>query len=333
MPRVQRYTVAAAGPQSGWARRPSVRLSAGPAGAVRCSAERPSEGELGWLRPLSRVIARTCLPLEFGRPMPVVARGEGVWIEDTSGRRYLDAMSGGSMAATLGHGRRDIVAAARAQAETLAFVHNERLTNPAQERLAEELVDVAPGGVRARPVHRERRRRERDGDPDRSQLPRRARRDRAMAGDLAGAGVPRPDAPDPRAHRPSGDARSVRALPAPAPAHPAEHLAIRPLRRSGPRRAGRGARRGGSRERLRLLLRADQRRRSPRVHAAPSFLGRTGRAARTTWLPRVLRRGGDRRRPHRAMVRGRRDGVHARHHRDGEGTRSGIRRDRRGARS
>jgi len=86
------------------------------------------------------------LPLEFGRPMPVVARGEGVWIEDTSGRRYLDAMSGGSMAATLGLGRRDIVAAARAQAETLAFVHNERLTNPAQEQLANELVDVAPEG-------------------------------------------------------------------------------------------------------------------------------------------------------------------------------------------
>jgi hypothetical protein len=78
--------------------------------------------------------------------MPVVARGEGVWIEDTSGRRYLDAMSGGSMAATLGLGRRDIVAAARAQAETLAFVHNERLTNPAQEQLANELVDVAPEG-------------------------------------------------------------------------------------------------------------------------------------------------------------------------------------------
>src|SRR5688500_18626976 len=91
------------------------------------------------------------LPLELGRPMPVVARGEGVWIEDTSGRRYLDAMSGGSMAATLGHGRSDIVAAARAQAETLAFVHNERLTNPAQERLAREPVEVAPEGfTRAR---------------------------------------------------------------------------------------------------------------------------------------------------------------------------------------
>src|SRR5947208_17104177 len=55
-------------------------------------------------------------------------------------------MSGGSMAATLGHGRRDLVAAARVQAEKLAYVHNERLTNPAQERLAHELVSLAPDG-------------------------------------------------------------------------------------------------------------------------------------------------------------------------------------------
>src|SRR5436190_13015227 len=83
--------------------------------------------------------------------MPVVVRGEGVWIEDEAGRRYLDAMSGGSMAATLGHGRRDIIAAARAQSETLPFVHNERLTNPTQEHLARALVEVAPDGfTRAR---------------------------------------------------------------------------------------------------------------------------------------------------------------------------------------
>ena len=86
------------------------------------------------------------LPLEFKRSYPVLVRGEGVWVEDASGRRYLDAMSGGSMAATLGHGRRDIIAAARAQAEKLAYVHNERLTNPAQEQLAHELAGLAPKG-------------------------------------------------------------------------------------------------------------------------------------------------------------------------------------------
>ena len=86
------------------------------------------------------------LPLELDRRYPVVVRGDGVWVEDADGRRYLDAMSGGSMAATLGHGRHDLVAAARAQAEKLAYIHNERLTNPAQERLAHELVSLAPEG-------------------------------------------------------------------------------------------------------------------------------------------------------------------------------------------
>jgi adenosylmethionine-8-amino-7-oxononanoate aminotransferase len=86
------------------------------------------------------------LPPELERRYPVVVRGEGVWLEDSEGKRYLDAMSGGSMAATLGHGRRDLAEAARKQAEQLAYVHNERLTNPQQERLARELVEVAPEG-------------------------------------------------------------------------------------------------------------------------------------------------------------------------------------------
>ena len=85
-------------------------------------------------------------PLELDRPYPVVVRGEGAWVEDSAGRRYLDAMSGGSMAATLGHGRRDLIDVARNQAQRLAYVHNELLTNPWQERLARELVEVAPEG-------------------------------------------------------------------------------------------------------------------------------------------------------------------------------------------
>jgi adenosylmethionine-8-amino-7-oxononanoate aminotransferase len=86
------------------------------------------------------------LPPEFDRRYPMIVRGDGVWVEDSAGRRYLDAMSGGSMALTLGHGRRDLIEAARAQAEKLAFLHNERLTNPAQEQLARELTSVAPEG-------------------------------------------------------------------------------------------------------------------------------------------------------------------------------------------
>src|SRR5947209_4778522 len=87
------------------------------------------------------------LPPEFDRRYPMIVKGDGVWVEDSEGRRYLDAMSGGSMALTLGHGRHDLIEAARAQAQKLAFIHNERLTNPAQERLAHELMSVAPQGL------------------------------------------------------------------------------------------------------------------------------------------------------------------------------------------
>jgi adenosylmethionine-8-amino-7-oxononanoate aminotransferase len=86
------------------------------------------------------------LPPELDRRYPVIVKGEGVWLEDSTGRRYLDSMSGGSMAATLGHGRRDIIDVAAEQAQRLAFVHNERLTNPPQEELAKQLVSVAPEG-------------------------------------------------------------------------------------------------------------------------------------------------------------------------------------------
>src|SRR6266513_5382318 len=90
--------------------------------------------------------ATRVFPLELDRRYPVVVSGDGAWVEDSTGKRYLDAMSGGSMAATLGHGRRDIIAAAAQQASRLSYVHNERLTNPAREQLADELIAVAPEG-------------------------------------------------------------------------------------------------------------------------------------------------------------------------------------------
>jgi adenosylmethionine-8-amino-7-oxononanoate aminotransferase len=87
------------------------------------------------------------LPPDLNRRYPAAVRGDGVWVEDGAGRRYLDAMSGGSMALTLGHGRGDIIDAMRRQAGRLAYVHSERLTNPLQEALARELAQVAPAGL------------------------------------------------------------------------------------------------------------------------------------------------------------------------------------------
>jgi len=86
------------------------------------------------------------LPLALDHLYPIAVRGDGVWVEDSAGRRYLDAMSGGSMALTLGFGHPEIVAAMRSQAESLAYVNGERFTNPVREKLARELMTVAPEG-------------------------------------------------------------------------------------------------------------------------------------------------------------------------------------------
>ena len=74
---------------------------------------------------------------------PNVDRGEGVRLFLTDGRELLDACSGGAMVTCLGHGVREIVDAAAAQAERIAYVYNHHFTNDAQERLAERLLATA----------------------------------------------------------------------------------------------------------------------------------------------------------------------------------------------
>lgn len=74
---------------------------------------------------------------------PNIERGEGVRLYRTDGRELLDACSGGAMVACLGHGVREIVDAAAAQAERLSYVYNHHFTNEAQERLAARLIETA----------------------------------------------------------------------------------------------------------------------------------------------------------------------------------------------
>ncbi len=83
---------------------------------------------------------------ELDRPYPLIVRGRGVWMEDRDGTTYLDAISGGAMVTSLGHGPNPAIAAAAAQAEEISFIYNQQFTSPAQEALAEELCDVAPAG-------------------------------------------------------------------------------------------------------------------------------------------------------------------------------------------
>ena len=83
---------------------------------------------------------------ELDRRYPLIERGEGVWLYDAAGTSYLDAVGGGAMVASIGHGVPELVEAARAQAARVSFVYNQQFTSPAQEQLADELTGLAPEG-------------------------------------------------------------------------------------------------------------------------------------------------------------------------------------------
>jgi adenosylmethionine-8-amino-7-oxononanoate aminotransferase len=87
------------------------------------------------------------LPQNLDRDYPVIVRGEGCVLYDSSGATYLDGAAGGVSACCVGHGVMPIVEAMAAQAGKLAFASLSLFTTEPQQRLAEELVSFAPPGI------------------------------------------------------------------------------------------------------------------------------------------------------------------------------------------
>ena len=80
------------------------------------------------------------------RTPPVAVRGEGMFLTDASGKRYLDA-SGGAAVSCLGHGHPDVIAAIHEQVDRLAYAHTSFFTTEVAETLADELVRTGPPGT------------------------------------------------------------------------------------------------------------------------------------------------------------------------------------------
>jgi adenosylmethionine-8-amino-7-oxononanoate aminotransferase len=79
-------------------------------------------------------------------PVPTIARGEGVYIYDTEGRRYLDGLAG-LFVVQAGHGRAELAEAAYKQAQELAFFPIWSYAHPKAVELAERLANYAPGDL------------------------------------------------------------------------------------------------------------------------------------------------------------------------------------------
>ncbi len=74
---------------------------------------------------------------------PVAVSGDGVYLRDGEGRRYLDA-SGGAAVSCLGHSDRAVIDAIERQLAALPFAHTSFFSNQPMEALADALIDGAP---------------------------------------------------------------------------------------------------------------------------------------------------------------------------------------------
>jgi len=78
--------------------------------------------------------------------VPVIVRGEGAYVYDARGNRYLDALAG-LFVSQLGHGRTDLAEAAAKQASDLAFFPLWSYAHPTAIELAERIANLAPGDL------------------------------------------------------------------------------------------------------------------------------------------------------------------------------------------
>ena len=79
-------------------------------------------------------------------PYPVLVRGDGIYLYDNTGKRYIDGVSGAGNV-TLGHGRQRIIEAMADQARSLAYCFSSNFANQPALDLADRIAHLAPGSL------------------------------------------------------------------------------------------------------------------------------------------------------------------------------------------
>ncbi|MCC3357193.1 aspartate aminotransferase family protein [Bacillus sp. REN16] len=76
---------------------------------------------------------------------PMISHGDGIYLYDTYGKKYIDGSSG-AITASIGHGVKEIIEEIEKQANKISFVYRSQFTSEPAEKLAKKLSDLAKGG-------------------------------------------------------------------------------------------------------------------------------------------------------------------------------------------
>jgi adenosylmethionine-8-amino-7-oxononanoate aminotransferase len=112
-----------------------------------------TEEAIGTERRTLQDLARRHLWMHFTRmsayedhEIPIIVRGEGCYVYDEHGNRYLDGLSA-LFCVNIGHGRADVAQAGADQAKELGFFTNWSYAHPRAIELAARVAELAPGDL------------------------------------------------------------------------------------------------------------------------------------------------------------------------------------------
>ncbi|MGE6631629.1 aspartate aminotransferase family protein [Bacillus sp. NPDC077027] len=77
---------------------------------------------------------------------PIAVKGEGIYLYDLDGKKYIDGSSG-AVTASIGHGLSEVIEAMTEQARKVSFTYRSQFTNEPAEELAYELSTLCPGEI------------------------------------------------------------------------------------------------------------------------------------------------------------------------------------------
>lgn len=83
---------------------------------------------------------------KLGRTYPLVTHGEGIYLYDEKGKRYIDG-SGGALVVNIGHGRKEILQRMADQMGQVGYVHGTQFTTRSIEDYAEAFGEILPKGL------------------------------------------------------------------------------------------------------------------------------------------------------------------------------------------
>ncbi len=85
-------------------------------------------------------------PRFMKQTLPYAMKGDGVYIIDSNGKKYLDA-SGGAAVSCLGHSYESVITAIKEQLDQIPYAHTGFFASESAEKLADILIENAPEGL------------------------------------------------------------------------------------------------------------------------------------------------------------------------------------------